>query len=89
MKAPSFQSVTSATVDGENIFMALIPSWHWWSRTLLPMQETSEIRVPSLGREDPLEQDMATLSSILVWRIPWTEVPGGLQSTGSQRLRHN
>ena len=46
-------------------------------------------RVRSLGREDPLEKGMATHSSILVWRIPWTEVPGGLQSMGSQRVGHN
>ena len=44
------------------------------------MQET---RVRSLGQEDPLEKDMATHSSILAWRIPWTEEPGGLQSMGS------
>ena len=47
----------------------------------LLMQET---RVRSLGWEDPLEEEMASHSSILVWRIPWTEEPGGLQSTGSQ-----
>ena len=47
----------------------------------LPMQET---RVQSLGREDPLEKEMATHSNVLAWRIPWTEEPGGLQSTGSQ-----
>ena len=41
-----------------------------------------ETRVQSLGREDPLEKEMATHSSILAWRIPWTEEPGGLQSTG-------
>ena len=45
------------------------------------MQET---QVQSLGQEDPLEKDMATHSSILVWGIPWTEEPGGLQSMGSQ-----
>ena len=50
------------------------------------MQET---RVQSLGREDPLEKEMATHSSILAWRIPWTEKPGRLQSTGSQRVRHD
>ena len=43
-----------------------------------------ETQVQSLGREDPLEKGMATHSSILAWRIPWTEEPGGLQSTGSQ-----
>ena len=48
------------------------------------MQETW---VLSLGREDPLEKEMATHSSILAWRIPWTKEPGGLQSTGSQRVR--
>ena len=48
-----------------------------------------ETWVQSLGREDPLEKEMATHSSILAWRIPWTEEPGGLQSTGSQRVGHN
>ena len=42
-----------------------------------------------LGREDPLEEGMATHSSILAWRIPWTEEPGGLQSIKSQRVRHD
>ena len=50
------------------------------------MQETW---VPSLGQEDPLEKEMATHSSLLAWRIPWTEESGGLQSTGSQRVRHD
>ena len=45
--------------------------------------------VQPLGREDPLEKEMATHSSILAWRIPWTEEPGGLQSMGSQRVRHD
>ena len=45
--------------------------------------------IPSLGWEDPLEEGMATHSSILAWRILWTEEPGGLQSMGSQRLRHD
>ena len=42
-----------------------------------------------LGREDPPEKEMATHSSILAWRIPWTEEPGGLQSIGSQRIRRD
>ena len=42
-----------------------------------------------LDSEDPLEEEMATYFSILAWRIPWTEEPGGLQSTGSQRIRHD
>ena len=45
--------------------------------------------VQSLSREDPLEEDMGTLSSVLAWRIPWTEEPGGLQSMGSQTVRHD
>ena len=45
--------------------------------------------VRSLGQEDPLEEGMATDSSILVWRIPWTEEPGGLQSIVSHRVKHN
>ena len=47
-----------------------------------------ETWVQSLGWEDPLEEGMATHSSILAWRIPWTEEPGGLQSTGLQRVGH-
>ena len=45
--------------------------------------------VQSLSWEDPLEEVMVTHSSILAWRIPWTEEPGGLQSMGSQRVKHN
>ena len=48
-----------------------------------------EAWVRSLGREDPLEKEMATHSSILSWRISWTEEPGGLQSTGSQRVGYD
>ena len=50
------------------------------------MQETQETWVQFLGREDPLEEGMATHSGILAWRIPWTEEPSGLQSMGSQRV---
>ena len=53
------------------------------------MQEIQETQVWALGREDSLEKGMATHCSILAWRIPWTEEPGGLQSMGSQRARHN
>ena len=55
-------------------------------KTLPAMQETW---VPSLGREDPLEKEMATHSRILAWRIPWTEEPGRLHSMGSPRVRHD
>ena len=47
------------------------------------------MQVQSLGREEPLEKEMATHSSMLAWRIPWTEEPGGLQPMVSQTLRHN
>ena len=55
-------------------------------KRLPTMQET---RVQSLGQEDPLEKEMATHSSILAWKIPWTEEPGRLQSMGSERVGHN
>ena len=55
-------------------------------KNLPAMQET---RVQSLGREDPLEEGMATHPGILAWRIPWTEEPGGLQSMRSQRVGHD
>ena len=53
------------------------------------IQETQETRIQSLGWEDPLEKGMATCSSILAWKIPRTEEPGGLHSMGSQRVRHD
>ena len=53
----------------------------------LPTME--ETWVQSLGQEDPLAKEMATHSSTLAWKIPWTEEPGGLQSMGSQRVRHD
>ena len=55
-------------------------------KNLPAMQETW---VLSMGQEDPLENRMTTYSSILAWGTPWTEEPGGLQSMGSQRVRHN
>ena len=53
------------------------------------MQETQEMGVQSLGQEDPLEKEMAAQSSILAWKIPWTEESGGSQSMGLQRMGHN
>ena len=55
----------------------------------LPVQEMQETQVQSLHWEDPLKESMATHFRILAWRIPWTEEPGGLQSQGSQRVRHD
>ena len=57
-----------------------------WQRILLSMQN---MQVRSLGQEDPLEEGMATHSSILAWRIPWTDKPGRLQSLGSHRVGHD
>ena len=53
-----------------------------WSRICLPVEEMQETRVPSLHKKDPLEEEMATHSSILAWKIPWIEKPGGHQSRG-------
>ena len=69
--------------------------WQIWGKTFLVAQMVKnlpamqEIQVWYLGQENPLEEGMATHSSFLVWRIPWTEEPGRLQSMGSQRVRHN
>ena len=60
-----------------------------WLRIYLPRQERQEAWVPSLDWEDPLEEEMATHSSILAWRIPWTKEPGGLQSLALHRVGHN
>ena len=58
-------------------------------KNLPVMQKAQETRAQFLGWEDSLEKEMATHSSILAWKIPWTEEPGGLQSMGSQRVGHN
>ena len=55
-------------------------------RACLPMKE---VQLRSLGQEDPLEKEMSTHSSILAWKIPWTEEPTGLQSIGSQKVGHD
>ena len=58
-------------------------------KNLPAVQEVQEMLVPSLSQEDPLEKGMANHSTILVWRIPWTEESGRLQTMGSQRVGHN
>ena len=72
--------------------------WRYWfkkKKNCLPMQETQKMWVRSLVREDPLQEEMATLSSILAWKIPWTEELGGRGGTGggvaggSHRVRLN
>ena len=64
-----------------------------WSSLVIQMVKNPpamwETWVQSLGQEDSLEEGMATHYSILAWRIPWTEEPGGLRSVGSQRVEHN
>ena len=60
-----------------------------WIKNPLAVQETQEMQVQSLGLEDPIEEGIATHSSILARRIPWTKEPGKLQSTGLQRPGHD
>ena len=59
------------------------------AQTVKSLPALWETQVRSLGQEDPLEKGMATHSSILAWKIPWTQEPGRLQSMGSQRVRHD
>ena len=59
------------------------------AQSIKNLPTTWDPQVLSLGWEDPLEEEMATHSSILAWRIPWTEEPGGLHSIGLQRFRHD
>ena len=75
---------------GEGISYPLQYSWaSLVAQTVKNPPAMWETQVRSLGWEDPLEELMATLSSILAWRIPWTEEPGSLQPIGSQRVGHN
>ena len=90
----SFQSQRKAMAKNAQTTIALVSHTSkvmlkmmvQWVKCLPTMQET---RVRSLGWEDPLEKEMATHSSTLAWKIPWTEKPGRLQSMGSQRVRHD
>ena len=61
----------------------------WWAQMVKCLPAIGETQVQSLGWEDPLEKEMAIPSSTLAWKIPWTEESGGLQSMGSQRVRHD
>ena len=67
----------------------LVPRASLVAQNVKNLSALQEIPVRSLGQEDPLEKEMATHSSFLAWRIPWTEEPGRLQSMGSQRVRHD
>ena len=75
-----------AEEQSKNTFFSFLPYMAQSVKNLHAMQET---RVQFLGWEDPLEKEMAIHSSILDWRIPWTEEPGRLQSMGLQKVRHN
>ena len=59
------------------------------AQTVKSLPAMRETQVQSQGQEDPLEKEMATHSSTLAWKIPWTEEPGGVQPMGSQRVRHD
>ena len=59
------------------------------AQTVKRLPAMRETQVQSLGREDPMEKEMATHSSTLAWKIPWAEKPGKLQSMGSQRVGHD
>ena len=59
------------------------------AQTVKHLSAMQETQVQPLGQEDPLQKEMAIHSSTLAWKIPWMEEPGGLQSMGSQRVRHN
>ena len=70
--------------------MNIIALWDlWWLQTVKNLPAMQETWVQSLGREDPLEKGMATHSSILAWRIPWTVESSGLQSMESPRVKHD
>ena len=78
---PSF--MTQAFEEGQCVRAALV------AQTVKNQPAVQETCIRSLSQEDPLEKEMAIHSSILAWRIPWTEEPGGLQSIGPERVGHN
>ena len=82
MTKQTFEEKRQATLS--SIFELL-----WWAETVKNLPAMWETWVRSLGWEDPLKEGMATQSSILAWKISWTEEPGGLQSMGLQKVRHD
>ena len=98
LRCNGFAGIQIAVADQSSsrppVTFFLVQVWLWDVASLvaqrlkrLPVMQETWVR--SLSREDPLEKEMATHSSILAWRIPWTEEPGGLHSTGSQRVGHD
>ena len=88
MPAPSKFPIESFSKILEQHLLASI-MYHLVAQRLKHLPAMWETWVRSLVQKDPLENEMATHSSVLAWRIPWTEEPGGLQSTGLQRVRHD
>ena len=90
-RTPASRACPGKTVD--SMFPSLPPSAPGApllvAQRLKPLPAMRETWVRSLGQEDPLEKEIATHSSILAWRIPWTQEAGGLQFTGSQRVGHD
>ena len=72
-----------------NINISIVPWTSLVAQMVKRLPTMQETQVQSLGWEDPLEKEMATHSSILAWKIPWTEEPGGLQSIRSERVGHD
>ena len=87
------RSSRKGEMEAQSPFLTSLFSDIYWAslvaQMLKKMPAVQESQVQSLGGEDPLEKGMTTHLSILAWRIPWTEEPGGLQSMGSQRVGHN
>ena len=79
----------TARRSNQSILKEISPEYSLVAQTVKRLSTMRETRVRSLGREDPLEKEMATHSSTLAWKIPWTEEPGRLQSMGSQRVGHD
>ena len=86
---PSTQEAWVHSLGGEDALKREIPWWSLWISLVAQMVKSLPAMWETLGQEDPRKKEMATLSSILAWRILWREEPDRLQSTGSQRVRHN
>ena len=81
---------TSSGLVKSTVSLQLCENWlSWWSQMVKNLPAMQKPQVLSLGQEDPMEEGMAAHSSILAWRTPWTEEPGGLHSMGSQRVGHD
>ena len=85
----SQQTVENSARDGNTRPPYLSIGSPWWTQVVKHLPAMRETRVRSLGQEDSLEKEMATHSSILAWKIPWMEEPGGLQSMRSQKVGHD